>query len=347
VETIDTLQSTGVKAALSHLDVGPRVEELKQFAGRLRHSIVRVGWEDGSEGFMAGFVDCVHELKQDGSRPDYGAGEVGYTLGSMRGTDFDGVNRRVLATQAYGLEMLRTRRDYLAEIEGTEEKMEQLLNTVDNLFFDPQVGLVLYTTPIANDRRAVAYVGRMGVLPCGCAENGEYHHGQVFMHRFRLNIPGQADQVWEQLKPILSATRDDSIAGPFDMPSNSYVADPADPHFGKGMYFGLSGSVDWIVEVFQRIVGLELALHDEGRPDVRIRPNLPRGIGTTLTFKRVIHAAQPGGGYRRVPLTVCVRRSGDGRGRRHTLIRVNGRRQDSAEVWNLDGVQELNIEITT
>jgi hypothetical protein len=294
---------------------------------------------------MAGFIDCIHELKHDGSRPDYDKGEIGYTLGSMKGKDFDGVNRRVLATQAYCLEMLGTRRAYLEGIEGAEEMRSRLLDTVDNRFYDPKVGLVLYTTPIANNHRAVAYVGRMGVLPSGCAENGEYHHAQMFMHRFRLNIPGQADPVWEQLKPILSATRDDTIAGPFDMPSNSYVADRADPHFGKGMYFGLSGSVDWLVEVFQRIAGLELALHDQSKPDVRICPKLPKKIRETLTFRRVIHVARPGGGYRGVPLTVDIERSGDGERLSDTLIRVNGRRQESAEVWDLTGVKKLKVEI--
>jgi hypothetical protein len=347
VETIDTLESTKVKSALSKMHMGPRVEELKRFANELRQSIVRVAWEDGSPGsdFMAGFIDCIHELKQDGSHPNYGQGEIGYTLGSMSGKDFDGVNRRVLSTQAYCLEMLRIRRDYLEMIAGTEEMVGKLLHTMDNLFYDPQVGLPLFTAPIANDHRAVAYVGRMGVLPSGCAENGEYHHAQVFMHRFRLNIPGQADPVWEQLQPILSATRDDSIAGPFDMPSNSYVVDRADPHFGKGMYFGLSGSVDWLVEVFQTIAGLELALHDPSEPDVRICPKLPKEICETLTFQRVIHVAQPDGGYRGVPLTVDIERSGDGERLSDTLIRVNGRRQESAEVWDLTGVKELNVEI--
>jgi len=347
VETIDTLESMGVKSAPSTMHMGRRVEELKRFASGLRKGIVRVAWEDGPPGsdFMAGFLDCIHELKHDGSRPDYDEGEIGYTLGSMKGKDFDGVSRRVLSTQAYCLEMLRIRRDYLEVIAGAEEMVGKLLHTVDDLFYDPQVGLPLYTTPIANDHQAVAYVGRMGVLPSGCAENGEYHHAQMFMHRFRLNIPGQADSVWEQLKPILSATRDDSIAGPFDMPSNSYVADRADPHFGKGMYFGLSGSVDWLVEVFQMIAGLELALHDQSKPDVRIRPKLPKRIRETLTFRRVIYVARPGGGYRGVPLTVDIERSGDGGRLGDTLIRVNGRRQESAEVWDLTGVKELNVEI--
>mgnify|MGYP001106203571 CR=1 FL=1 len=346
VKTIDTFESAKVKAALSKMNVGLKVEELKKFASELRESIVRVGWEDGPKGFMAGFIDCIHELKQDGSRPDYSTGEIGYTLGSMKHRDFDGVNRRVLVTQAYCLEMLRIRRDYLDEIEGAGGMIRKLLSTVDNLFYDPEVGLVLYTTPIASNSRAVAYVGRMGVLPSGCAENGEYHHAQVFMHRFRLNIPGEADQVWGQFKPILSVTRDESIAGPFEMPSNSYVADRADPHFGKGMYFGLSGSVAWIIEVFQRITGLELALHDESRPDVRVSPNLPKEIGETLTFKRVVHMAKPGGGYREIPLTIDIKRSGDGKGPRDSLIRVNGRRQDAVEVWDLNGVKKLNIEIT-
>jgi hypothetical protein len=345
VETIDVLESPDVRAALSDLEVVSRVEGLKAFASELRRSIVRLGWEDGPPGFMAGFVDCIHEFNHDGSRPDYDGGEGGYTLGSMKGRDFDGVNRRVLSTQAYCLEMLRLRRGYLGEIEGAADMVNKLLGTVDSLFYHPSVGLVLFTTPIANDLQAVAYVGRMGVLPSGCAENGEYHHAQVFMHRFRLNVPGQAGQVWRQFRPILSATVDESIAGPFDMPSNSYVADSADPHFGKGMYFGLSGSVDWIIEVFQRIVGLELALHDDRKPDVRINPHLPEQIRDALTFMRVIHRAEPGGGYRRIPLTIGMRRSGGGDDLSDTIIKVNGKQQPVAEIWDLGGVEELNIEI--
>jgi hypothetical protein len=348
VETIDTLECAQVRAALSKANIElDQIEELKTFASALRQNIVKVAWEDGSSGSdcTAGFIDCIHELKDDGSRPNYSRGEIGYTLGSMKGKDFDGVSRRVLATQAYCLEMLRVRRKYLEEIEGADEMIRKVLDTVDNLFYDPKVGLVLYTTPIANDSRSVAYVGRMGVLPCGCAENGEYHHAQVFMHRFRLNVPGQADAVWKQFKPILSATVDASIAGPFETPSNSYVADRADPHFGKGMYFGLSGSVDWIVEIFQKIAGLELALHDEKRPDVCVRPDLPDKIGDTLTFKRRIHVAEADG-YRSIPLTIDIKRSGEGKRRGEARIRINGRRRDGVEVWNLNDVWKLNVEIT-
>jgi len=348
VETIGALESAKVKAALSKMCIESKLERLKKFASELCKSLVKTGWEDGPKGsdFMAGFVDCIHELEQDGSRPNYSAGGIGYTLGSMKRKDFDGVNRRVLSTQAYCLEMLRTKRDYLEGIKDADEMIRKLLITVDHLFYDPRVGLVLYSTPIANNSRAIAYVGRMGVLPSGCAENGEYHHAQMFMHRFRLNVPGEADKVWEQFKPMLSASRDESIAGPFDMPSNSYVVDRADPHFGKGMYFGLSGSVAWMIEVFQKIAGIELALHDESKPDVCIRPNLPQEIGETITFKRVVHMVRPGGGYRSIPLAVGIKRSGDGKRLKDTLIRINGRRQDTAEVWDLNGVEHLNIEIT-
>lgn len=348
VETVDMLESTRVEAALSALHLEPAIEELKSFANELRQNVVRVGWEDESEeaDFMPGFIDSIHELKKDGSRPHYSAGDIGYTLGSMKHKDFDGVNRRVLVTQAYCLEMLRIQRDYLEGVKDAEEMTRKLLHTVDNLFYHPQVGLVLYTTPIANNNRAIAYVGRMGVLPSGCAENGEYHHAQMFMHRFRLNVPGEADHVWEQFKPILSATADESIAGPFEMPSNSYVADEADPHFGKGMYFGLSGSVDWIVEVFQKIAGVELALHDERRQDVQIHPTLPRELGETLTFRRVIHEFKSGGGYRNIPLTVDIHREGESKRLQETLIRINGSRENAAAVWDITGVEQLNIEIT-
>ena len=69
--------------------------------------------EDGEN---AGFVGWIHERNADGSTPDYARGQIGYTLGSMRSRDFDGVNRRDLASQAYCLQMLLTERDYLSPV---------------------------------------------------------------------------------------------------------------------------------------------------------------------------------------------------------------------------------------
>jgi hypothetical protein len=124
------------------------------------------------------------------------------------------------------------------------------------------------------------------------------------------------------------------------MPSTSYAADAADPHFGKGMYFGLSGSTDWIVEFFQHLAGLELALHDPRRPAVRVTPRLPAELGGELTLRRLIHVAQPGGGYRVIPLTLSVRpaRPGETPG-----VTINGRPAPTAELASLDGVERLEI----
>ncbi len=73
--TIDMLEACGFRA--------PRYErelpELRAFAVELRAAILRVAWEPEGQ-----FVDAIHELKADGSVPDYARGETGYTLGSRR-----------------------------------------------------------------------------------------------------------------------------------------------------------------------------------------------------------------------------------------------------------------------
>jgi len=175
----------------------------------------------------------------------------------------------------------------------------------------------------------------MGVVPAGTAENGEYHHCQVMMHRYRLSVAGEADTVWRQFKPMMSAMRDASLCGPFETPSTSYVSDRDDPHFGKGMYFGLSGSVDWIVEVFHKIAGLELSLHDESKPALVVNPRLPEALKGQLTFRRMIHQATGPGVYRQIPLTIDISRRGRGAKLRGTQITLNGQPQETAEVRNL------------
>jgi len=112
------------------------------------------------------------------------------------------------------------------------------------------------------------------------------------------------------------------------------------------MYFGLSGSVDWMVEIFQKMAGLELALHDDSQPAVRVRPTLPAQLEDAITFKRIIHQALPSGGYRRIPLTIQTRRKGHGARLVDTRVRVNGKRQAVAEIQELNGFDRLNIEIT-
>jgi len=347
VQMIDLLEVPRVAGSVPNINLAGRLAGLKKFADALRRNIVKWAWEDGrAKGFMPGFIAAIHELRRDGARPNYRRGETGYTLGSWKGRDFDGIKRRDLASQAYGLKMLATDRPYLRPIPRADEMIAKILKTTDTLFYRKPLGLVLFTTPMANDAKTLQLVGRMGVVPTGCAENGEYHHGQMFMHRFRLDLPGQADKVWEQFQWIMSAMRDESLAGPFETPCTSYASDKDDPHFGKGMYFGLSGSVDWIIEVFQKIAGVELGLHDDGRPTIRVTPRLPKAVDQTLTFKRVIHYALPGGGYRQIPFTLNLRREGTGRRLVDTIIRINGRRSDKAEVQDLRGLKRVTIDMT-
>jgi uncharacterized pyridoxamine 5'-phosphate oxidase family protein len=125
------------------------------------------------------------------------------------------------------------------------------------------------------------------------------------------------------------------------MPSTSYASDEKDPHFGKGMYFGLSGSTDWIVEFLQHIAGVELALHDDRQPAVRVTPRLPQALGGKLTFRRIVHAAKTGGGYHRIPLTLEINTTG----KKESVVKINGKLVPSAEVQSLDGLSKLDIQI--
>ncbi len=346
VAAIDTLASRRVADTLTQHGIVVDLARLQAFADRLRRSIVKVAWEDtAARGFPAGFLSCIHELNADGTTPDYAAGEIGYTLGSMLGRDFDGIKRRDLLVQAFALEMLLTKRPYLSVAPEADAIVAKMLRTVDRLFYDDKLGLVMFTKPIANNRESIAKCGRMGVLPPGTAENGEYHHCQVMMHCHRLSSPGSADTVWRQFKPMMSALRDDSIAGPFETPSTSYVSDKDDPHFGKGMYFGLSGSVDWIVELFHKIVGLTLALHDPARPALRVEPNLPAALEHTLTFRRVLHAATGPGVFRRIPLRIEIGREGDGKQLLGEIITINGERREKAEIESVVGLDRIDITI--
>ncbi|MGD0088666.1 MAG: hypothetical protein ABSE73_01995 [Planctomycetota bacterium] len=360
VQTIDLLETRRAREALAGLDLAGRIQALKRAADQLRKNIVRVAWEPGLCGAgilpapgSAGvppapgaFLSAIHELNRDGSRPDYARGETGYTLGSMRGRDFDGVNRRELLTQAYCLKMLLTEREYLEPIPDSQTLIRELLATSDELLFDERLGLRLFNPPIANNKLARELVGRMGVVPAGCAENGEYHHAQVMMHRHRLAVPGQAGRAWEQFKRIVSAARDESLAGPFEMPCTSYASDRDDPHYGKGMYFGLSGSADWIIEFFQALAGLKLSLHDNTQPALQVTPLLPAELGETLTFRRSIHLALPTGGYRRIPFELNIKSEGKGDTLRETLITINGKRAEAAEVRSLENMQRVDMAIT-
>jgi hypothetical protein len=345
VETLDTLESRQVADSLARQGVHFDAAKLKAFADRLRRNIVKTAWEDGGPAFPAGFLNCIHELNIDGSTPDYARGETGYTLGSMKGRDFDGINRRELASQAFCLEMLLTQRPYLTELPETARIVPRLLRAVDKLFYSPKLGLTMFTKPIANNQFSIEKCGRMGVLPVGTAENGEYHHCQVFMHRYRLSLPGEANTVWQQFKPMMSALRDESLAGPFETPCTSYVSDKRDPHFGQGMYFGLSGSVDWIVEIFHKIAGITFALHDPDKPAIRVEPNLPAALNDQLRFRRLVHVHAGAKGYRSIPLQVEVRREGRGARLVETVVKVNGARTEKPEIWQLEGLDRVELEI--
>ena len=346
VNAIDLLTVPKVQENLKGVEFRVHITAWKRLANQLRKNILRMAWEDGGADFQSGFVDCIHELALDGSRPAYDAGQKGYTLGSMRGTDFDGVNRRLLTTQAYCLEMLPVQRDYVDDIPGASAIIQKLLRTVDSLFFNPRLGLRLFSTPVSNNPDSVRLLGRIGIVPPGCAENGEYHHAQMFMHYFRLSLPQESSRVWEQFTPILSVSQDENIGGPFDMTSNSYVSDPADPHFGEGMYFGLSGSVDWIVELFQKIAGVELSLHDDRCPNLVIRPRLPVQFKDTFTFKRIIHQALPDGKYQSIPLTVGFNCTGNGKELKATISKLNGNTQENLEVQDISKYEEIHIQVT-
>jgi hypothetical protein len=336
VNTADLLSSAKVRAVIGG-DVAAAAEQLQRLADTIRLNALRFAWEYKPN---AGFISAIHELRADGSRPDYAKGEKGYTLGSASGSDYDGARRRDITVLAYGLRMLQTERDYLTPVPaGCAAKIRGLLATCDETMFAEKLGLRLLNPPVACDENARKLVGRMGVVPAGCAENGEYHHGQMMMHRFRVLLPGQADQAWRQFKPMVSATRDESLAGPFEMPATSYASDPADPHFGKGMYFGMSGSTAWIIEFLQSIAGLELNLHDDALPALRFTPRLPKELGEALTLQRAIWVAQPGGQYKRIPLKLEIR---PGRG---THVTVNGKPVDKAEVRSLDGCERLVVAI--
>jgi len=344
VETVDVLEAPGVAEEISALHLEARIRGIKNFANRLRTNVIKWAWEDGH---LAGFIDCIHELKVDGSRPGYKGGETGYTLGSMKGLDFDGIRRRQLASQSYGLKMLLTDRLWLKKPRRRDAMVRELLKTTDQLFYDEKLGLVMFSAPVANNRRSVDLVGRIGVLPAGCSENGEYHHCQVMMHRNRLAIPGQSETVWRQFPLVMSAMRDEGIGGPFESPTNCYVADRTDPHFAKGMYFGLSGSVDWIAEIFQSTVGLEMALHDRSKPDLRVEPNMPESLGGELRFRRIVHCCPGKGRWRPVPLEVILRRTGRGPRIVDRSVLVNGKPCAEPEIRDLRRFKKVRIEITS
>lgn len=331
---IDMLEACGFRA--------PRLErelpELRRFAVDLRAAILRFAWEQDGQ-----FVDAIHELKVDGSVPDYARGETGYTLGSRRpGREFDGTPRTVLTPCAWGLALLRTTASWLPVLPERDAMIRRLLANVDRNCFSETNGLNLYAPPIANTENATRLVGRLGMLPPGCAENGEYHHAQVMMHFFRSEVPGQADTAWKQFKPVLSSARGPELCGPFDQTSNSYACDPDDPHCGAGMNFGLSGSMDWMFDLLESIAGLKLALHDPAQPDVRIEPNLPAAFRGSYSLRRILHKADGRGGFIAVPLDLAILPTGPGEA---PGVTINDRPAPRAEIADVAAHRRLEIRL--
>lgn len=309
IETIDIFSSSQVDRLLRKNGINFDIKFFHEIANKLRQNIMRVAFEAMPNTEQSGFIDCIHELKKDSTHPDYANGEIGYTLGSVRGTDFDGFPRRILPVQAFCIKMLNTKRSYLEEIHDADEIILMVLKMVDKMFYRKELGLLLITPPVANSMESQTLVGRMGVLPCGCAENGEYHHGQMFMHTARLEIDGETNKVWQQFLPMLSVMRGREIAGPFETPCTSYCSDANDPHFGKGMYFGLSGSVDWLIEFIENVVGLELKLYETDAPIIKLSPRLPSKLSDGIIYHRIIHVHNKQSDYHKVQLTVKIRRA--------------------------------------
>ncbi len=331
-------QSLLTSAATERLE--RELPALQTFATDLRAAILRLAWE--SEGQ---FVDAIHELKADGSVPNYARGETGYTLGSRRAErEFDGTPRTVLTPCAWGLALLQTTASWLPPLPERDAMTRALLANVDRHCFSQTNGLNLYSPPVANTERACRLVGRLGMLPPGCAENGEYHHAQVMMHFFRFGVPGQADTAWAQFKPVLSSARGPELCGPFDQTSNSYACDPDDPHCGTGMNFGLSGSMDWMFELLESVAGLKLALHDPTQPDLRIEPNLPASFRGQYTLRRILHKADGRGGFIAVPLNVTVASAAAGE---KVGVTLNGQPLRQPEVVDIAAHRQLDICVRT
>ena len=238
--------------------------------------------------------------------------------------------------------MLMLDRKYLTPIENKKEIIQKLLRTIDRLFFDPKLGLLLLSKPVPYTHRNGELIGRLFITPPSCAENGEYHHGQMFVHMPRLQISGEANTVWKQFLPTISAMRDEKIGGPFESACCSYQSEKQDPHFGQGMYFGLSGSIDWLIEFYQSMAGLEINLVDPQKPDIRINPKLPDILQGALTFKRVIHVAEAGG-YRQIPVTLEIKREGNGKKPTGMKVWVNEQEMPTPEISDVKMYHSVNI----
>jgi hypothetical protein len=300
VRLLDIFEIPALAALRETLRLDPRIARANESANLLRKNTILHAWEGDN------FIDSIHEFRADGSVPDYAAGELGYTFGSSEGRDSDGKARRVVTSNAYGLLMLRISRKNLDTPPDATRMITGLLDQADALWND-KLGIPLVSYPVPNNPQALRCVGRMGMLPPGTAENGEYHHGQIFMHSFRSRVPGEAANAFRALAPVLSVKRaDGSLGGPFDAPANSCASDPEDPHFGMGMNFGLSGSTAWLVEYFENLAGIEISLADPANQHVKILEEQPDFPGD-LDYQRVIFRYRAPGNYEKIPLAITQR----------------------------------------
>lgn len=302
VEILDILALPALQGRVWYASIQDELLRARETANQLRLNAIRWTWEDDN------FIDSIHELRADGTTPDYRSGEPGYALGSTRGPDFDGRPRRVVTANAYGLKMLTLERDYLTPIPEADAMIRAVLAAFDSLW-DPQLGLPLIAPPVANNPAAIRLAGRMGMLPPGTAENGEYHHGQIFMHSFRRSLPGETMPSFHSLAPVLSVLRkDNALGGPFDSPANSYASDKDDPHFGNGMNFGLSGSTAWLVEYFEGLAGVTLDLSNPDDPQLHIALAPLQNAEDVIEYIRLVHWRQPDGSFSVRPLHLIQKR---------------------------------------
>ena len=300
VRILDIFEIPVLGSLRENLRLDPRIARANESANLLRKNTILRAWEGDN------FIDSIHEFRADGSVPDYASGELGYTFGSSTGRDSDGKARRVVTSNAYGLLMLQISRANLDSPPDAARMIARLLEQADALW-NKKLGIPLVSYPVPNNPLALRCVGRMGMLPPGTAENGEYHHGQIFMHCFRSRVPGEAENAFRALAPVLSVKRaDGALGGPFDSPANSYASDPDDPHFGMGMNFGLSGSTAWLVEYFESLAGIEISLADPANQYVKICKEPPDFSGD-LDYQRVIHRYRSPGDYEKIPLAISQR----------------------------------------
>jgi len=68
------------------------------------------------------------------------------------------------------------------------------------------------------------------------------------------------------------------------------------------------------------MVGLKLNLHDASLPDLVLNPHIPEGVFSIIKYKTVIHLNRPGEEKLKIPLTVEIKKSNDGK----LISEING-----------------------